>query len=496
MTANQSANFNNSCTHAQILSALGLTGKVGNKKKHHSIKYHFSPTSFEELAKRASKKLGWSSDEIESLLKSIDADNRETWIKVGMALHFEFEGNSEGLKIWHSYSKKSHKYEPEKLDESWETFGKDPSREPMGLATMIGWKNTGLHIDKNYALDGAGKEFRSSGSISIDCIELRKKLGPISWLVEGFIEKDTVGLFFGDPASYKSFLAMDIAYHCASGKDWHGSKVIQGPVYYIAGEGHGGLARRQEAWFETHNPDLSNLPFRFTIKAMNFHKEEEVQQVNQDIQGWVETVGNPVLIVIDTLARNFNADENSAEHMGQFINNVNEHLRVPFGCVVLIVHHTGHHDKKRARGSTSLKAGIDFEYLVNKVAPLVAKLTCTKMKDAVEPDVTGFQGRKVMLNWPAEGEELIDSLVFERTDIVEQERRNRPILSHHASLLELASELKNSEGVVNRAELGERAVSAGLARDKDQVRGWINTLKRRDLLEVIDRRHIRLLNNP
>ena len=100
---------------------------------------------------------------------------------------------------------------------------------------------------------------------------------------------------------------------------------------------------------------------------------------------------------------------------GQFINNVNEYLRVPFECVVLIVHHTGHSSKDRARGSMALKGGVDFEYRIEKSNTdlCIAKLACTKMKDAVEPEETWFEGKTIILEWPNDGGELIDSLVFE-----------------------------------------------------------------------------------
>jgi RecA-family ATPase len=273
---------------------------------------------------------------------------------------------------------------------------------------------------------------------------------------------------------------MDVAYHCASGKDWHGSKVTKGPVYYIAGEGHGGLARRQEAWFVNHRPNLSDIQFRYTTAAMDFHNKDKAESVRHDIEEWAKTAGNPALIVIDTLARNFNGDENSASDTGKFINNVNDYLRIPFGCVVLIVHHTGHTSKDRARGSMALKGGVDFEYRVkkNKTKPLTAELTCTKMKDAIEPEETWFEGKTIILEWPNDGDEIIDSLIFEKTDVVEQEKPLKPELTR---LLELAKSLADPEGI---------------AKNFTQVRGYISTLKDKNLIETIGTTQIRLLDQP
>jgi hypothetical protein len=54
------------------------------------------------------------------------------------------------------------------------------------------------------------------------------------------------------------------------------------------------------------------------------------------------------------------------------------------GCCVLIVHHSGHGDKQRARGAMALKGALDFEFRVEKKGREV-QLINTKMKDAEAP---------------------------------------------------------------------------------------------------------------
>jgi hypothetical protein len=71
---------------------------------------------------------------------------------------------------------------------------------------------------------------------------------PPEYIVDELIEAETLGLIFGDPACGKSFLAVDIALSVATGTQFHGKDVRQGSVFFIAGEGHNGLARRFEAW--------------------------------------------------------------------------------------------------------------------------------------------------------------------------------------------------------------------------------------------------------
>lgn len=73
---------------------------------------------------------------------------------------------------------------------------------------------------------------------------------PIDWLIDQTIEADSLAIVYGPPGHGKSFLALDMASCIASGQPFHGHTVKQGAVFYIAGEGHKGLARRQHAWAE------------------------------------------------------------------------------------------------------------------------------------------------------------------------------------------------------------------------------------------------------
>src|SRR5262245_63332970 len=64
---------------------------------------------------------------------------------------------------------------------------------------------------------------------------------------------------YGKPGDGKSVLVKDMALHIASGHDWHGKKVKQGAVLYIALERKKLVERRAIAFRATF--DVSNLPF-------------------------------------------------------------------------------------------------------------------------------------------------------------------------------------------------------------------------------------------
>lgn len=208
---------------------------------------------------------------------------------------------------------------------------------------------------------------------------------PPEFLVADLIETDTLGLIFGDPGCGKSFLASDIALSVATGHNFHGHAVRQGAVFYIAGEGHNGLARRFHAWGKHNNQSLKGVPMFKSERAAQFLDGASANSVTLAVRSLAAIHGAPALIVVDTLARNFGAgDENSTQEMSQFIAAMDD-LRAQWpGCVVLIVHHSGHSDKTRGRGSMALKGALDFEYRMEKDGPSIT-VTNTKMKEADPP---------------------------------------------------------------------------------------------------------------
>ncbi len=83
--------------------------------------------------------LGLPIDEIEAHIADLDlptwCDDREGWIKLGMALHHEFDGSSEGLRIWNEFSKQSKKFDARVSKQQWRSFrGSD---QPVTFASVI-----------------------------------------------------------------------------------------------------------------------------------------------------------------------------------------------------------------------------------------------------------------------------------------------------------------------------------------------------------------------
>lgn len=228
--------------------------------------------------------------------------------------------------------------------------------------------------------------------------EVIRNLQPISWLVEGYIEQHTMALIFGDPASGKTFVAIDVACCVATGKDWQGNKVNKGAVFYIAGEGHNGLARRFMAWEKFNGISLKDAPLFIAERSAQFFDAGHAKAITEAVQDLADANGGkPRLIVIDTLARNFGGgDENSTKDMNLFIQHVDA-LKDRWKATALIIHHTGHADKNRARGAMALKGALDHEYHVQKRDKNLISIQSTKTKEGLEPASLSFEITAVTL---------------------------------------------------------------------------------------------------
>ncbi|MGQ7815786.1 AAA family ATPase [Metapseudomonas furukawaii] len=214
---------------------------------------------------------------------------------------------------------------------------------------------------------------------------------PVVWLVHGYIEEDALAVLYGPPGKGKSFFALDVSCCIATGTLFHGHGVKPGAVFYIAGEGHNGLARRLRAWAEYNRCDMPALLF-VSVAPTDLSSATNAAKVAAAVQQLADATGEtPVLIVIDTMARNFGGDENSATDVGQFVGNADA-LRRRWKATVLIVHHSGKDGEKGARGSSALKGAADAEYEVSRSdADKLIRLTPRKMKDAEEPPPLAFE---------------------------------------------------------------------------------------------------------
>lgn len=204
--------------------------------------------------------------------------------------------------------------------------------------------------------------------------DMLDSIPPPRWLVRDVVHASTLAAVIGKPEAGKSFIALDIALSVATGQDWHGRAVAQGPVLYCVGEGLSGMRQRVKAWAKYHHydtlPDTAWLPR--AVNLLDPHWSAGLVDVVREYR--------PALIVIDTLARSMpGGAENSPEDMSRVIEACDA-MRRASGATVALVHHVDK-AKGQPRGHSSLEGALDTAVKVESFGALV-EVTCLKQKDA------------------------------------------------------------------------------------------------------------------
>ena len=239
---------------------------------------------------------------------------------------------------------------------------------------------------------------------------------PVEWLIEGVIPKKAFVALYAPPASFKSFVALDIAECIATGREFLTKEVKhQGAVLYIAGEGHGGIGARIKAMKKHHNTP-AGAPVFFLRKQINLRSSatdiQDLIQAVDDIQATHDIQFE--LVVIDTLARAFGGgNENASEDMGAFITAAGA-IQGRYNCALLVVHHAGKDATKGLRGHSSLLGAVDTELEIIRIedAPK-GILHISKQKDGEDGQRYGFQMITVELSTTLLGFDTVSSLAVE-----------------------------------------------------------------------------------
>jgi AAA domain/Domain of unknown function (DUF3854) len=208
-------------------------------------------------------------------------------------------------------------------------------------------------------------------------------LPPQPWLIEGLLPAEGITVLYGTWGAYKSFVVLDWLGSVAAGAtDWFGVGIKRtGPAVYVYAEGRSGLAQRVQA-LKSARRLPHETPLVVWPTALDIADAESVEGLTSDI---ANALGGkpPVLIAIDTLARNMpGGDENKQQDMSAFLAGC-DRLRTEFNCQVVVVHHTN--KEGAVRGSTVLPGAADTLIEVERQGDNETQLSVRKQKDGEEP---------------------------------------------------------------------------------------------------------------
>lgn len=203
-------------------------------------------------------------------------------------------------------------------------------------------------------------------------------------IVEGILSGNSLAVMYGAPGCGKSFIAMEISLHVATGDVWRQEidprRTVKGPVLYIALEGKDGATKRVAALRSRYNVP-AGTPWFLCTSRMNLQSETCAKETIKLAEEVKARCGEfPVLIVIDTLARAIGGNENDFECMGTALDHLGQVQDRTAACV-WAVHHSGKDAARGARGHSSLIGAADTMIEVAKGDQGVITAELVKQKD-------------------------------------------------------------------------------------------------------------------
>jgi hypothetical protein len=324
--------------------------------------------------------------EVQSALWALNPDDRDNWLKVGMALHSTGAG-PQAYGLWAEWARQSDKFDPRDQARVWASFSDARGLDGIKLtyvfaqAQAAGWVNPQSNAARVVAMPNEPEALK--GALPLEYAdELTADHLAIPQIVEDSLTAGGLSVVFGESNSGKTYMVIDLACAVARGREWLGKRTVQGAVLYVAGEGAASVRMRLLAYMRHHN--ISSLPVAIVPIAINLlDPKGDTHRVIEAAREAEKRLGMPVrLIVVDTLARSMGGgNENSSEDMSAVVSHA-DIIRQEIAAHLQFIHHSGKDSTKGARGSSVLRAAVDTEIeVIGNEIDKTHTATFTKQRD-------------------------------------------------------------------------------------------------------------------
>lgn len=204
-----------------------------------------------------------------------------------------------------------------------------------------------------------------------------KPIPPRQWLVQGLVPQKTVTLFSGDGGTGKSLLALQLAVAVTARTKWIGKQVSAGRVIFLSAEDDDDeLHRRTNDILLAEGRDFDDVP-GLTLRSLAGEDallavETQLALMQSELFKELDARAaeeNPALIVIDTLADVYPANENDRAKVRQFVG-ILRGLSLKRDCAVLLLGHpslTGLNSGSGTSGSTAWNNSVRSRLYLSRI---------------------------------------------------------------------------------------------------------------------------------
>lgn len=281
----------------------------------------------------------------------------------------------------------------------------------------------------------------------------------VEYLIKGVLERQSNAVLFGKWNVGKTFVILDMAAAIATGREWFGKRVNQGRVLYLGYEGIRAMKKRIIALREKH-PMLKDpaIPFMWAPLRNPLTRPEGVEELGALLRQFGERFRKVDLLIIDPLANALGGDDSDPTLMAELNRCVAETMRKQ-KCTVLRVHHAGHGNEERARGHSSLPAGIDTEIRVDD-----QEIALTKQRDDVRGRF-GFRLKVVKVGRDSDGDEVSTCVVEQ----VEDNPLSPDLPGPTRALLDALIKLRGDGGLASKTDISDSSPGVQPAKRREMV---------------------------
>lgn len=419
-----------------------------------------------------------------------DADERDTWWKIGMALKAEFGDAEDAFRMWTHWSLQSHKFDESEQRKAWKSFrgGEIGIGTLFQFAKAYGCEKEAVVYDADdfddlpplpQSLTPATSRLNFLTPDECDASETRE------YLIKGLLSRGDVGCILGAPGAGKSLAGPFLGYMVALGKEAFGMRTRQVKVFYVAAEDHQGMKGRVKALRHEHgSADAFTLVGNVTrlLPAAGETRAPDLDALLDAVKAQ-----RPDLIFIDTLAVAFGSfDENSAEPMNQIVRIAR--ALTAWGAAVVLIHHDTKSESGTPRGHSVLNGALDMALHVKKdteAGIIRGKLTKNR-NGSCERDIA-FMISVDRFGFDEDG----DPLTFPRCNpLVGAQTKVRRLPPSEQAALDL---LEREGGTLNEAEFKD-ALAEGRAVSNSDNSKYRRDVAGRAIRALVQKKRIVFLN--
>ena len=196
-----------------------------------------------------------------------------------------------------------------------------------------------------------------------DFYKIGKKPIDTKWLIDGWLEEESIAFIYGNKNEYKSYIALTWAFHIHQEMDIGEYKVTNNKkhIIYIATEGGNTLPNRFNALKEAYKAERGNKGALFTLKGESFNwNDDYINAFCEKLEG--QGVG---LVIIDSLSASLGNETLNSDAVVRKVFNGIKQIRDRVNTTVLIVAHTGKDTSRDMMGSAVLINDADTAIKVN-----------------------------------------------------------------------------------------------------------------------------------